>query len=169
MTTLNPDHLFEQADKLIAPPPHGPPRQVDLRRAISSAYYGVFHAVLAAAANRFVGSTKQSTSLYSLVYRSIDHDSLRKLCLEVTKRNLSPKYIPHTPTGGFGVEIRAFARGTLELQERRHSADYDPSIRFSTSDATLVIDLARTSLDQFNAASADARNAFLSLLLFRPR
>src|ERR1700757_100666 len=70
---LNPAHLFEQADKLIAPPPHGPPRQVDLRRAISSAYYGAFHAVLAAIANRFIGSTKQSTSLYSLVYRSVDH------------------------------------------------------------------------------------------------
>src|SRR5262249_29408591 len=78
---LNPDHLFEQADKLIAPPPHGPPRQVDLRRAISSAYYGVFHAVLAAVANSFIGSTKQSTSLYSLVYRSIDHHALRNLCL----------------------------------------------------------------------------------------
>src|SRR5215471_18975683 len=96
---LNPDHLFDQADKLIAPPPHGPSRQVDLRRAISSAYYGAFHAVLAAVANRFIGSTKQSTSLYSLVYRSIDHQALRNLCLEVTKPNLSPKYIPHIPTG----------------------------------------------------------------------
>jgi hypothetical protein len=166
---LNPDHLFEQADRLIASPPHGPPRQVDLRRAISSAYYGVFHAVLAAVANRFIGSTKQATSLYSLVYRSIDHHALRNLCLEVTKTNLSPKYIPHTPTGGFGAEIRGFAEGTIELQEKRHSADYDPSIRFNTSDAVLVIHVARTALAQFNSASADARDAFLSLLLFRPR
>lgn len=125
--------------------------------------------MLAAAANKFIGSTKQSTSLYSLVYRSIDHDALRKLCLEVTKPNLSPRYIPHTPIGGFGVEIRAFAQATLELREKRHSADYDPSIRFSTLDAVLVIDLARTALGQFNSASADARDAFLSLLLFRPR
>jgi hypothetical protein len=169
VTILNPDHLFEQADKLIAPPPHGPPRQVDLRRAISSAYYGVFHAVLAAVANRFVGSTKQATSLYSLVYRSIDHDALRRLCLEATKSQISPKYIPHTPAGGFGAEILGFAQGTLDLQEKRHSADYDPSIRFSTSDATLVVDLARTSLGQFNAASVDTRDAFLNLLLFRPR
>jgi hypothetical protein len=50
VTILNPDHLLEQADKLISPPAAGPPRQVDLRRAISSAYYGLFHSCLTAAA-----------------------------------------------------------------------------------------------------------------------
>jgi hypothetical protein len=52
---LNPEHLLEQAERLIEPPPAGPPRQVDIRRAISSAYYAVFHATLAAAARRFGG------------------------------------------------------------------------------------------------------------------
>src|ERR1700751_1842071 len=85
---LNPDHLFEQADKLISPPPAGPPRQVDIRRAISAAYYGVFHAVLAAAADQFVGVTKRSTSQYGLVYRSVDHLWLKKLCEEVKKPTL---------------------------------------------------------------------------------
>lgn len=46
---LNPDHLFEQADRLAAPFGPGTIRQVDVRRAISAAYYGVFHAILAAA------------------------------------------------------------------------------------------------------------------------
>ena len=169
MAILNPDHLFEQADKLIAPPLHGPPRQVDLRRAISSAYYGVFHGVLAAVANRFIGSTKQSTNLYSLVYRSVDHGALRRLCLEVTKPELSPKLRPYTPRGGFGAEIRAFAESTLALQERRHWADYDPSVRFSSSDALLVINAARTALTEFNSANAEGREVFLSLLLFQPR
>src|SRR5215216_7618181 len=41
---LNPEHLFDQAEKLILSPPAGRPRQVDIRRAISAAYYGVFHA-----------------------------------------------------------------------------------------------------------------------------
>jgi len=54
VATLNPDHLFEQAERLVAPPPAGPPRQVDLRRAISAAYYGLFHFCLIAAADEFV-------------------------------------------------------------------------------------------------------------------
>jgi uncharacterized protein (UPF0332 family) len=169
---LNPEHLFEQADKLIVPVvsrPAGPPRQVDLRRAISSAYYGVFHAMLAAAANRFIGSTKQSSSQYSLVYRSVDHAALRRLCLEVKNPRLSPRYTPHAPLGGFGSDIQAFAATVLDLQEKRHAADYDPSIRIKSSDALLVVNAARTALRRFEAASVDAQEAFLSLLLFQPR
>jgi hypothetical protein len=85
VTILNPDHLFEQADKLISPPPAGPPRQVDLRRAISSSYYGLFHACLVAAADEFVGVTQRATSRYALVYRSIDHKTLREVCNEAKK------------------------------------------------------------------------------------
>lgn len=129
MAILNPEHLFEQADKLISPPPAGPPRQVDLRRAISSAYYGVFHATLTAAADEFVGVTKRSTTQYSLVYRSVDHRSLRELCSEIKKPTLPAKYTPYEPRNGFGPNIKAFAAAVVEMQEKRHAADYDPLIR----------------------------------------
>lgn len=69
MAILNPEHLFEQAEKLVIPPSAGPPRQVDVRRAVSASYYGVFHAAAAAEADHFVGVTKRSTSQYGLVYR----------------------------------------------------------------------------------------------------
>src|SRR5271155_41415 len=92
---LNPDHLFEQAEKLIAPPPAGPPRQVDVRRAISAAYYGLFHAIIAAPADQFVGKAKRSSSLYGLVYRSVDHRRLRVLCEEVKRPKLGTKYTAH--------------------------------------------------------------------------
>src|SRR5918912_2888967 len=85
---LSPDHLFEQAERLVEPPPAGPPRQVDIRRAISAAYYGVFHAVLAAAAHHFVGKTKRATSQYGLVYRSIEHKRLRELCEDLQKQTI---------------------------------------------------------------------------------
>jgi hypothetical protein len=166
---LNPEHLFEQVDKLKVPPPHGPPRQVDLRRAISAAYYGVFHAVLAAAADKFIGSTKQSSVQYSLIYRSVDHGILRRLCQEVKNAQILLKYRPYLPAGGFGPDLRAFAVALLELQEKRHSADYDPSIRVRSSDAVGAINTAKTALMHFRAASADAREGFLTLLLFQPR
>ena len=67
MATLNPDHLFEQADKLVVPPRAGPPRQVDLRRAISAAYYGIYHFCLTAAADEFVGVIHRATSRYAAI------------------------------------------------------------------------------------------------------
>jgi len=169
LAILNPEHLFEQATRLVEPPPAGPPRQVDIRRAISSAYYGVFHATLAAAADEFVGVTQRSTSRYGLVYRSVDHKSLRELCAEVRKPTLSAKYVRYQPQGGFGPDIPVFAAAFLELQEKRHAADYDPLIRVRTSDALLAIGTARSALVRFAQASASRRKAFLSLLLFSPR
>ncbi|MGH7031514.1 MAG: hypothetical protein ACREE9_01270 [Stellaceae bacterium] len=114
MAILNPEHLFEQAEKLIAPSQTGAPRQVDLRRAVSSAYYGLFHATLTAAADQFIGVTKQSTPQYSLVYRSVDHRSLRALCLEVLKPTLPAKYAPiNHPTASGPISRRSRRRSSI--------------------------------------------------------
>lgn len=108
MAILNPEHLFEQAERLIARPSAGAPRQVDLRRAISGAYYGVFHGALAGAADEFVGAVRRSTREYALVYRSVAHRCLRELCSEAKKAKLSAKYAVYAPNG-FGSDIQAFA------------------------------------------------------------
>lgn len=85
MGLLNPDHLLDQADRLTRAPDVGAPRQADLRRAISSAYYAVFHALVTEATDNVVGKTQRHTPLYALVYRSIDHRALRRTCEEIAK------------------------------------------------------------------------------------
>jgi hypothetical protein len=166
---LNPDHFFEQAIRLASPSSVGPPRQVDVRRAISAAYYGVFHAILAAAADQFIGPTRRASSQYGLVYRSVSHDQFRRLCEEIKKSTLSRRYSSHAPANGFGSNIVAFAAAAMELQEKRYSADYDPLIRFKQSDAMLAVQTARAALRRFEKASGNRRRAFLGLLLFAPR
>jgi hypothetical protein len=167
--SLNPDHLLEQADRLVLSVSTGPPRQVDLRRAISSAYYGLFHAILTAAADEFVGSTKRTTSHYTLVYRSVDHKAVRQLCLEIVRSPPSARYGRHAPPGGYGTDLQAFAEAVLDLQERRHAADYDPSIQLTASGVVGAITVARRALECFRRAGATKRKAFLTLLLFQPR
>ena len=107
MAVLNPDHLLDQADRLITPPGGGAPRQADLRRAISNAYYAVFHAVVTQAADDFVGKSHRASPRYALVYRSVDHQSLRKLCKDVKKTTLPAKYSEYSPRGGFGPDLIA--------------------------------------------------------------
>ena len=169
MAILNADHLFEQADKLISPSPAGRPRQVDLRRAISSAYYGVFHSCLAAAADEFVGAAQRATSRYVLVYRSIDHKALRDICDEAKKQTPSGKYVPYFPGGGFDPNIQAFSTATIELQQKRHGADYNPQPLFRTSDALLAVSTARSAVQRFRAANDEHRRMFLTLLVCPPR
>jgi hypothetical protein len=155
--------------RLAASPSSGPPGQVDLRRAISDAYYGIFHATLAAAADQFVGASKRSTDRYVLVYRSISHGAIRELCLEMRKPTLPRSLARHTPTSGFGLNLRGFAAGLLILQEKRLSADYDPLMRYRKADAIAAVGEAQGALTQFKNTPGDEREAFLALLVFKPR
>ncbi|MGD9538531.1 MAG: hypothetical protein AB7P52_11440 [Alphaproteobacteria bacterium] len=165
--TINTDHLFRQAERLIAPSQAGAPRQADLRRAISSAYYGLFHMVLTAAADEFVGAARRGTTRYDLVYRKVDHSTLRKLCLHVVQR--SDGIEPYAPADGFDRRIIDLARGIVELQQKRHSADYDPSYKVNRADAAAAIRLARSASDDLQRSGPEQRLAFLTLLLFPPR
>jgi len=166
---LNPEHLFEQADVLIALPHAGAPRQANLRRAISSAYYGLFHFALTAASDEFVGVSLRTTGRYALVYRSISHTWLAELCKEVKKPTLSKTYDPYAPSGGFGLDLKAFGTAVVALQERRHSADYDPLARCHALDARFDVSTARAAISRFNQADVEQRKSFLTLLVCQPR
>lgn len=169
MTVPNPEHFFEQAEQLVGSHASRRPRQVDLRRAVSNAYYAVFHATLTAAADSAVGPGARASAPYRLVYRSVRHVTLRELCKEIQKPTPSAKYRQYVPQGGFGMNIRTFAEATVDLQERREAADYDPLEIFNRSAARFAINQGRSALHRFEAAPKSDRDAFLSLLLFPPR
>jgi hypothetical protein len=169
MPVLSSEHLLDQAERLIAPPGGGAPRQADLRRAISNAYYAIFHAIATQAADELVGGRHRATPQYALVYRSIDHTSLRRFCDDLTKQNLPAKYIKYVPRGGFGPDLSALATAVVDLQEKRHLADYDPLFRVKMSDAALAVATSRTALASLGNVSRAARKAFLLLIVFSPR
>lgn len=169
MTIPNADHLLALADRVIAPAGRGAPRQVDLRRAISSAYYSVFHEVLAAAADEFIGRSRRNEPAYTLAYRRVDHATLRDLCTDVQKTTLPSRYKRYEPDGGFPLELSQFAVFVIELQQRRHAADYDPMIRLKRSDAETAVSAARSALTRFRSAPPQSKRVFLALLLFPPR
>jgi hypothetical protein len=164
---LNPRHFFDQADRLITPV-RGAPRQVDLRRAISNAYYGLFHAASIAAADEFVGKTKQSEAIYALVYRSIQHRTLRQLCEDIGRPTIPSKYQPYLPPRGLSHGLAVLARTVVDLQAKRHAADYDPMLRLSVVDAQMAVRTAKLALTLFEMVRR-SRRVFLLLLLFPPR
>lgn len=170
MAILNPNHLLEQAERLLEPVGSRPLiRQADRRRAISAAYYAAFHLALTAVADEFIGQPNRKTPRYSLVYRSVDHKALEALCKIVSREQLSEKYAPYVRGGNFGTSIREFAALILQLKEKRTSADYDPSHWVKIADAKTAISAARSAIEQFQIAPALNKKVFLTLLLFPPR
>lgn len=168
MPVVNPSHLLEQAELLLRATGRKP-RQADLRRAVSSTYYAVFHTILIAAGDEFVGKTLRGARRYALVYRSIDHSAVRKMCEEAAKQTPSAKLFKYLSGTKFDPLIRQFAHLTLALQSKRHDADYDPAHRLTSVNALFAIYQARTAIDAFQKANSDSRKLFLTLLSFAPR
>ena len=160
MPTLNPDRLLEQADRLISAPPPGPPRQVDLRRAISAAYYSLFHLTLTELADEFVGALHRDTSRDALVHRSVDHRAIEDLCLTISKNPPPGIHAAVVPRSGFGHDLLAFA-AFVALQTERHRADYDVSARCRTLDARVAIARGRVAVAAFRNPGAAERRMML--------
>jgi hypothetical protein len=159
MPVLNPDHLLDQASRLISSLGRGAPRQADLRRAISSTYYALFHAIVTQAADDFFGKPQRASPLYQKVFRSVEHRKLRRLCDDIVKSNLPRNH------SIFGHDLIAVASAVIDLQEKRHSADYDPHYRVNISDANSAVKAARAALASFRSLNRERQTVFSSLLI----
>ena len=102
-------------------PPAAAPLEDSLRRAVSTAYYAVFHALAASNVDCLIGAPHDRISQHAWmrVYRSLGHRD--------AKRNLQQDQ------GLFSQPVRSFASTFVELQDQRHIADYDPSQSFALS------------------------------------
>lgn len=167
---MDPADLISHGRNLI-PASRGAPKQVDLRRAISAAYYALFHALLRAAADDLVGKTShvRRSPAYRLIYRAFEHSDVRRICIDILKATLPAKLAEASGLQQFPETIQVVARGLLLLQGKRHSADYDPYLRLSKSDARVALLIAEHAIGALDAADISARRMFLMLMLFRTR
>lgn len=131
------DDLLEQARHLIERDA-ARPRQASLRRAISTAYYSLFHLMVADATSLLV----RSLPLRSAVARSFDHKTLRSAAVAVGEAFRGP-------SGSQGLrgflrlpvarELAKVCDTFVNLQEQRHRADYDIAQRFTRAEANGLV------------------------------
>jgi hypothetical protein len=159
--------LLSHAEELLDSGRSGARSQVNRRRAISAAYYGLFHYLLADA---LVGKTKRAEPAYALVYRAFEHGKMRNRAEQATKpQSKIAKALPSFGIAAFSDHIRTGAAGFVDLQAERHKADYDPRYRPSLEVAQAQIDAARRAIENFTNAEKSEYQLFLLILLFEPR
>ena len=158
MSIVNPRDLIGIA-RLLASGSPGQPSQTELRRAVSSAYYALFHALAQSCADMLAGtgSSVRSATAWTRVYRSLEHGHARNQC-----DNQSAMI--EFPDG-----IRNFGRAFIWLQGHRHKADYDPEARFDRDEAMLLIEVSNDALIKFENTSVADRRAFAIHVLLRQR
>ena len=130
------------------------PRQTNLRRAVSTAYYALFHCLTACCADTFAGGagSGRSTEAWQQAYRALDHGQARNRCKDAAKRNFPP-------------EILHFAAHFTDMQRERERADYDPDASFTKSEVTQHINDTAATVSQFLATSLKDRRAFAVYVL----
>ena len=127
-----------------------------IRRAISNAYYALFHALADSNATALIGtpSDAATTAAWSRVYRSLDHTrALREL-----QR--------HQPE--FSVQAQGFAKTFSHLQQLRHSADYDLTASFTAQEAMAYLDRAEAATLDYTQTTTSERVYMATLTLIRP-
>ena len=147
---MQPRDLISSARKLLGEGQVGPPKQSDLKRALSTAYYAMFHALCRNCAETLVGKTRASRSQRAWIqaYRAMEHGHAKKQC---KNSNVMKEFAP---------DIEDFANRFAELQEKRKKADYDPSSSLTRRDVITVIDAAETAIKKLQEPPTKDRRAF---------
>ena len=124
---MNPDDLLVVADSLAAGEGPGRPRQIELRRAVSTTYYALFHTLANNCADLLVGprSPSQTNQAWRQAYRALDHGEVKRKCMQGPGKPILDTHFPRS--------IRDFARQFVKMQEIRNKADYDPLEPFTRS------------------------------------
>lgn len=142
------------------------PKQVNLRRAISSAYYAVFHLLVDEACRIQFGTQHNDTPFRHVLGRAFAHGVMKDACKSFGGGTLKKGVAKGLPAG-FTVpaEIRELADTFVDLQDNRHLADYDLTERFKRSDVLVLIAEVRNQIENFrNLVPSNEKRFFLACL-----
>ena len=136
------DGYLDHAADLVAPaPPVGtlPQRtlEVNLRRAVSASYYAIFHMLAMSAAEHWDVQNQRSR-----LARLFEHGKMKNVSnalAERLRKSFKQFPPPHDPVA---VELQFIAKSFVELQQRRHAADYDNARVWTSTEAEEIVLLA---------------------------
>jgi hypothetical protein len=172
---IDPQRLLETA-KRLTPSRRGRPAYTDHRRAVSTAYYAVFHALTDRAAKAVF--TEADEEFLRKIQRWVGHGDVRAVAtwvsqLEGTRGGSPPAQIVSLlqPSGSNHVDADtvAIADGFLELNEKREQADYDHDAVFTRADTLTQIALARAVVGVVQGTQTDAAKRFFGLIAMQAK
>ena len=151
-------NLIQAGRDLLNPQQLGnSPTDEHIRRAISNAYYALFHALSESNAAALIGtpSDAATTAAWSRVYRGIDHVRAHR----ELQRHQSE----------FSVQAQGFAKTFSDMQGFRHLADYDHAASFTAQGATNHLDRAEAAILDYTQTAMSEQVYIATLTLIRPR
>ncbi len=155
--------LLKQADHL-ASYEGASPSQASLRRAVSTAYYALFHLLTEDAALRWSGSAEARTG----IERAFQHGPMRNTSIQFQQQNWKDWHGNKRP---IPLAIQEIAAAFVDLQEERQAADYDNHEHWTLIDVKATLNMAYLAFQHWASVRADpmAGNYLLAMLLTKQR
>jgi len=152
------DDLLEQAQHL-ANREHSHPRQASLRRAVSSAYYALFHLLITEAVSKW-----KITGQRPQLARIFEHARMNAASERVLNVRLFP-FAGQNPA--FVAHLKKIAKTFSQLYEHRQTADYDNATQWSRTEVLALIDSVGEAFKSMKAIRDEpiANDYLLSLFL----
>jgi len=140
------------------------PTQASLRRAVSTAYYALFHLLLEDASQRWQGSPEARHGLA----RAFGHGQMNEASLQFREATWQDWFgdLRQIPP-----DVRRVAGAFVILQDERHTADYDNHKQWSPKQVQDVLDTAQAAFQDWQSIHTDpmAGNYLLAMLLKEQR
>lgn len=148
------EELLEQARHLARKEPRRP-KDASLRRAVSAAYYSLFHLLIEDSC-AFPISGPQRKELRQRLARSFVHSQMKEVSQQVAgeKSTAAPR-------------LKNVAKTFVELQQHRHEADYSLSKKFQRFEVSGLIAQVATAIEDWKVAvtTPEAETYLVSLLV----
>jgi len=167
---IKPEWLLRQADDLGGRNAGvGQPRNADLRRAVSAAYYALYHHVVGLAVNHAIPDGKPAEQ--AELSRLFTHAAVKTVCEQIT----SARPPPASRANLLGplktnVALRDAALAFVPLQQARHDADYNHQAAFSRAGVLTLVDSARDAIKKLDLVTGTRDGqTFLALIMLEAR
>jgi len=151
------DDLLEQSRHLANREPKRP-RQASLRRAISTAYYALFHLLTTAAVSNWKNVWQRP-----VLARAFEHRRMNDACSRARHKEFP------NPKDASVRHLKGVAKTFGDLQQHRHTADYDNSKKWTRTEVLAQIESAQAAFDSWDVIADEriAQDFLLQLLMPR--
>lgn len=126
------DELLDLATR-IADLDGDSPQQASLRRAVSTAYYALFHLLVSEAAANW-----SQSEFRPLLGRVFEHGKMKQACTKVSSGKV--EIPPFEMRATAEDHLRVVASTFIQMQEQREDADYDVSLQWSRKEVQRQIE-----------------------------
>ena len=151
--------LLDQARELMVADVRRP-KQSSLRRAVSTAYYGLFHLLTEEATLQMLGTAAGRRRMRHAVARSFSHASMARACKAFASGQF-PKQVEqivhplHIP-----VDLQVVAWTFTTLQNARHRADYNLAAPFQRAEVIALVESAEQAVEAWHRVKMDDASRF---------